>query len=109
MVNTCTSLHFMTKEMPLVFSDIVNLPYLDSNIPVRSAYGVYTSQLVRIGRICVDFTSFVDRHRLLTAQLIKQGFLYSKLWLTFFKFTKKHSHILGGTLRQHINSGISHS
>ena len=85
--------------------DIVNLPYLDSNIPVRSAYGVYTSQLVRIGRICEDFTSFVDRHRLLTARLIKQGFSYSKLFITFIKFTKKHSQIfikLGGTLRQHI-------
>ena len=40
-----------------ILYDIVNL---DSNIPVRSAYGVYTSQPVRIGRICVHFTSFVD-------------------------------------------------
>ena len=31
---------------------IVNFPYLNSNIPSKPVYGVYLSQLVRIGRIC---------------------------------------------------------
>ena len=32
--------------------NIVNFPFMDSNIPNKPAYGVYISQLVRIGRIC---------------------------------------------------------
>ena len=35
---------------------IVNFTYLSSNIPSKSAYGGYISQLVRIGRICDNFT-----------------------------------------------------
>ena len=32
--------------------NIVNYPLLDGNISGRQSYGVYVSQLVRIGRIC---------------------------------------------------------
>ena len=32
--------------------EIVKFPFLCSNIPSKPAYGVYISQLVRIGRIC---------------------------------------------------------
>ena len=32
-----------------------NNPYLSSNIPSGPAYGVYVSQLVRIGRICSNY------------------------------------------------------
>ena len=32
--------------------NIVNYPFLDGNISGRQSYGVYVSQLVRIGRIC---------------------------------------------------------
>ena len=46
----------MIKEMPLSF--IVNFPFLDSNIPTKPAYGVYISQLVRIGRICGQYEDF---------------------------------------------------
>ena len=37
---------------------IVNFPHMDSNIPSKPAYGVYISQLVRIGRICDSYESF---------------------------------------------------
>ena len=36
--------------MALVFTYIVNFPHMDRNIPSKPAYGVYISQLVRIGR-----------------------------------------------------------
>ena len=39
---------------------IVNYPFLDSNIPTKPAYGVYISQLVRIGRICDKYADFKD-------------------------------------------------
>ena len=58
---------------------IVNFPYLSSNIHSKPAYGVYNSQLVRIGRICDNFETFNDRHYKLTSKLIKQGFWYTRL------------------------------
>ena len=43
--------------------NIVNFPHLCSNIPTKPAYGVYISQLIRIGRICNDsFKDFTDSH-----------------------------------------------
>ena len=50
---------------------LTNFPHMSSNIP---AYGVYISQLVRIGRICSSFVLFIDRHYRLTAKLTAQGF-----------------------------------
>ena len=37
---------------------IVNFPHLSSNIPSGPAYGVYISQLVHIGRICICYYTF---------------------------------------------------
>ena len=71
--------------------NIVNYPYMCSNIPTKPTYGVYISQLIRISRICDKFDSFVKRHRLLTDRLIKQGFWYSKLCSSFRKFARRHS------------------
>ena len=59
---------------------IVNFPYI---IPIKPAYGIYISQLVRIGRICEEYCAFMDRNRMTTDRLIKQGFRYSKLCKTF--------------------------
>ena len=71
--------------------NIVNYPYMCSNIPAKPTYGVYVSQLVRISRICDNYVSFVKRHQLLTKRLIKQGFWYSKLSVSFKKFSRRHS------------------
>ena len=61
--------------------EIVNVPFLCSNIPSKPAYGVYISQLVRIGRICSTFERFKDRHYKLTEKLIKQGLLVH--WIVY--------------------------
>ena len=45
--------------------DIVNFPYMCSNIPAKPTYGVYISQLIRICRICDNYSSFLLRHKLL--------------------------------------------
>ena len=42
--------------------EIINFPFMSSNIPANSAYGVYISQLVRISRICDTFDTFCARH-----------------------------------------------
>ena len=58
---------------------IVNFPHVDSNIPSKPAYGVYISQLIRMGHICNSYESLFTRHHQLICRLVKQGFLYDKL------------------------------
>ena len=89
--------------------NIVNYPYMCSNIPAKPTYGVYISQLIRISRICDKFDSFVKRHRLLTDRLIKQGFWYSKLCSSFIKFARRHSAEICKyrvSIRTHVVEGI---
>ncbi len=38
---------------------IVNFPHLDSNIPVKPAYGVYVSSLIRDFRACTYYSDFL--------------------------------------------------
>ena len=35
--------------------NIVNYPFMESNIPINPAYGVYVSRLIAFARICTDF------------------------------------------------------
>ena len=39
-------------------SDIVNYPFIDRNIPINPAYGVYVSRPIACARICTDFQYF---------------------------------------------------
>ena len=71
-----------------------NIPYLCSNILSGPVYGVYISQLVRIGRICSDYSDFALRHYKLTERLIHQGYRYSDLYRSFHKFAIKHRYII---------------
>ena len=73
---------------------IVNFPYMSSNIPSGPAYGIYISQLVRIGWICSTYEEFVKRNMLVTSRLIKQGFLYVKLVRSFKKFYIKYVNLM---------------
>ena len=88
---------------------IVNYPYMCSNIPAKPTYGVYVSQLIRISRICDNYVSFVKRHRLLTERLIKQGFWYNKLSVSFKQFSRRHSMLFNKyavSVKRHIREGI---
>lgn len=88
---------------------IVNFPHMDSNIPSKPAYGVYISQLVRIGRICDNYNSFFTRHHQLTCRLVKQGFLYDKLVTNFKTFCSKYPEIFSKfkiSIRKHVEDGI---
>ena len=88
---------------------IVNFPYMDSNIPSKPAYGVYISQLVRIGRICDNYENFSTRHHHLTCRLVKQGFLYDKLISSFKKFCSRYPDIFSKfkvSVRKHVEEGI---
>ena len=89
--------------------DIVNFPDMSSNIPSKPAYGVYISQLVRIGRICSSYKQFYERHYKLTEKLTKQGFRYVELRKAFKRFAKNHSNIFqkySHSVRRHIQDGV---
>ena len=66
--------------------DIVNLPFLDGDVPRRPSYGVYISQLMRFARLCSHIDDFNTRNNCLTAKLLKQGYRYHKLRKAFSNF-----------------------
>ena len=74
---------------------IVNFPFMSSNIPSASAYGVYASQLVRYARCCSSYSDFLIRHRALVKRLLSQGYKVNHLSNTFKKFYGRHTDLVG--------------
>ena len=75
--------------------NIVNFPFLSSNIPQSPAYGVYVSQLIRYARVSSAYSDFLVRSRLLTRKLLGQGYNRFKLITTFKKFYGRHYDLIG--------------
>ena len=73
---------------------IVNFPFLSSNIPTAPAYGVYVSQLIRYARACSGYNDFLDRSRLLTEKLLRQGFENHRLQSYLRKFYGRHHELV---------------
>jgi len=69
---------------------IVNFPFLCGNIPAAPAYGVYISQLVRYSRACGVYRDFLDKARLLTDKLMRQGYVANRLKSSLLKFYGRH-------------------
>ena len=74
--------------------EIVNFPFLDGDVPHSPSYGVYISQLVRFARVCSNVDDSNNRNLFLTAELLKQGYIYHKIRKAFFKFYHRHSEII---------------
>ena len=74
--------------------DIVNIPFLDGDVPRRTSYGVYISQLIRFARDSSNLNDFNCRNKALTAKLLRQGYRYFKLRKAFSKFYRRHSALL---------------
>ena len=66
--------------------DIVNFLFLDGDLPWRTSYGVYISQLIRFARASSNLSEFNYRNESLTAKLLRQGYRYFKLRKAFPKF-----------------------
>ena len=49
--------------------DLVNFVFLDGDVPRRTSYGVYISQLNRFARISSNVSDFNCRNKALTARL----------------------------------------
>ena len=73
---------------------IVNFPFISSNIPASSAYGVYISQLIRYSITCAQYNDFTDRAQLLTQKLLKQGYVAPKLKSSLDKFYGRHKKLV---------------
>ena len=74
---------------------IVNFPFMSSNIPSATAYGVYASQLIRYARCCSNYSDFLLRHRALVTRLLSQGYKVNRLSNTFKKFCGRHTDLVG--------------
>ena len=74
--------------------DIVNFPFLDGDVPRRTSYGVYISQLIRFARASSNLNDFNYRNKALTAKLLRQGCRYFKLRKAFSTFYRRHSAFL---------------
>ena len=74
--------------------EIVNVPFLDGDVPRSPSYGVYISQRVRFARVCSDVEDFNKRILFLTAKLLKQGYRFHKIQKAFSKFYHRHSELI---------------
>ena len=74
--------------------DIVNFPFLDGDVPRRTSYGVYISQLIRFARASSNLIAFNYLNKALTAKRLRQGYRYFKLRKAFSKFYRRHSALL---------------
>ena len=68
--------------------DKVNFPFLDGDVPRRTSYGVYISQLIRLARASSNLSDFNYRNKALTA-ILRQGYRYFKLRRAFSKFYRR--------------------
>ena len=50
--------------------DVVNFPFLDGDVPQRTSYGVYLSQLIRFARASSSVSDFNCRNITLAAKLL---------------------------------------
>ena len=73
---------------------ITNFPFLSSNIPSSSAYGVFISQLIRYARSCSSYECFILRARRLASKLLKQGYIAERLKSTFSKFYCRYGDLI---------------
>ena len=90
--------------------DIVNFSFLDSDVPRRTSYGVYISQIIRFARASSNLSDFNYRNKALTAKLLMQGYRYFKLRKAFSKFYRRHSALLekySVSLKTLLQQGIS--
>ena len=74
--------------------EIVNFPFLDGDVPRSTSYRVYISQHIRFARASSYVVEFNNRNKLLTQQLLKQGYRYHKLRKSFSKFYRRYYNLI---------------
>ena len=69
---------------------IINYPNLRGNIPIKAAYGVFISQLVRYSSINLEVEDFIQDVKALVSKLVKQGYKQNLLVSYFKHFANKY-------------------
>ena len=90
--------------------DIINFPFLDGDVPRRTSYGVYISQLIRFARASSSVSDFNCCNKALTAKLLRLGYRYHKLRKTFSNVYRRHNGMVeknNVSLRKLLQQGIS--
>ena len=90
--------------------DIANFPFLDGDVPRRTSYRVYISQLIRFARASSNLSDFNCRNKALTTKLLRQGYRYFKLRKAFSKFYRSHRALVvkySVSLKTLLQQGIS--
>ena len=64
--------------------------FLDDDVSRSTSYGFYISQLIRFARASSYGADSNTRNKLLTQELLKQGYRYHKLSKTFSKFYRRY-------------------
>ena len=83
----------MINEMILILN-IVNIPFLDGDVPRLTSYGVNISQLIRFARVSSHVDDLNTRNKVLTAKLLRKGYRYHKIRKAFSKFCQRHFDIV---------------
>ena len=74
---------------------ITKFPFLSSNIPSSSAYGVFISQLIRYTRACSSYEFFILRARQLSRKILEQGsYLVELLKSSIRKFYGRYGDLI---------------
>ena len=63
--------------------EIVNIPFLNGDVPHSLSYDVYISQLICFARACFHVDDFNNINKFLTSKLLNQGYQYHKLCKAF--------------------------
>ena len=90
--------------------EIVNIPFLDGDVPRSTSYGVYISQLIRFSRASSHVDDFNTRNKLLTQKLLKQCYQYNKFRKTFYKFYRRYYDLISifqNGLKSFLHQGLS--
>ena len=89
---------------------IANFPFLDGDVPRRTSYGVYISQLIRFARASSNLNDFNYCNEALIDTLLRQGYRHFKLCKAFSKFYRRHNALLekySVCLKTLLQQGIS--
>ena len=67
----------MTVTFKMPIQKIIIFLVLD-DVPWSTSYGVYPSQLIRLARVSSHVNDFNIRNKILTANLLRQGYILNK-------------------------------
>ena len=83
---------------------------LDSDVPRRTSYGLYISQIIRFARASSDLNDFNCRNKALTAKRLRQAYRYFKFRMVFSKYYRRHQCLVEKyyvSLKTFLQQGIS--